>query len=161
MPRLNLERLKQHKEESSGLGDMGSTALRYMDRAGRLAGLGVGTLGAAATAPLQLIPGVTDWLPEVDEISNAYKAFTDLRKQGDWDAAINIWRDLVNNPDEKIARRSAYNMAIASEIKGGLDTAIEWANKAQKLGEKKAYNYINILQRRKMDEEKLKQQLNN
>jgi hypothetical protein len=52
-------------------------------------------------------------------------------------------------------------MAIASEIKGGLDTAIEWANKAKKLGEKKAYNYINILQRRKMDEEKLKQQLNN
>ena len=82
-------------------------------------------------------------------------------KKGDWDAAIDIWKDLVNNPDEKIARRSAYNMAIASEIKGGLDTAIEWANKAKKLGEKKAHNYINILQRRKMDEEKLKQQLNN
>jgi hypothetical protein len=82
-------------------------------------------------------------------------------KKGDWDAAIDIWKDLVNNSDEKIARRSAYNMAIASEIKGGLDTAIEWANKAKKLGEKKAYNYINILQRRKMDEEKLKQQLNN
>jgi len=79
----------------------------------------------------------------------------------DWDAAIDIWKDLVNNSDEKIARRSTYNMAIASEIKGGLDTAIEWANKAEKLGEKKAYNYINILQRRKMDEEKLKQQLNN
>jgi len=82
-------------------------------------------------------------------------------KKGDWDVAIDIWKDLVDNPDEKIARRSAYNMAIASEIKGGLDTAIEWANKAKKLGEKKAYNYINILQRRKMDEEKLKQQLNN
>lgn len=96
MPRLNLERLKQHKEESSGLGEMGSTALRYMDRAGRLAGLGVGTLGAAATAPLQLIPGVTDWLPEVDEISNAYKAFTDLRKQGDWDAAISAAQDQMD-----------------------------------------------------------------
>jgi hypothetical protein len=81
-------------------------------------------------------------------------------KKGDWDTVIDIWKDLVNNPDEKIARRSTYNMAIASEIKGGLDTAIEWANKAEKLGEKKAYNYINILQRRKMDEEKLKQQLN-
>ena len=82
-------------------------------------------------------------------------------KSKDWDAAIDIWKDLVNSPDEKIARRSTYNMAIASEIKGGLDTAIEWANKAKKLGEKKAHNYINILQRRKMDEEKLKQQLNN
>ena len=56
--------------------------------------------------------------------------------------------------------RAAFNMALASEIKGGLETAIEWAKKAQKLGEKKAYNYINILYRRKMDEEKLKQQLN-
>jgi hypothetical protein len=51
-------------------------------------------------------------------------------------------------------------MAIASEIKGGLDAAIEWAKKAKNLGEKKAYNYINVLNRRKIDKEKLKQQLN-
>jgi pentatricopeptide repeat protein len=82
-------------------------------------------------------------------------------KHGDWDAAIEIWKDLVNNSDKKIARRSTYNMAIASEIKGGLDTAIEWAHKAKKLGEKKAHNYINVLHIRKMNEEKLKQQLNN
>ena len=47
------------------------------------------------------------------------------------------------------------------EIKEGLDTAIEWAKKAQNLGEKKAHNYINVLNRRKIDKEKLKQQLNN
>ena len=82
-------------------------------------------------------------------------------KRGDWDAAIEIWKDLVNTPEKKIARRSAYNMALASEIKGGLDTAIEWANKAKILGEKKAYKYVNVLHIRKMNEEKLKQQLNN
>ena len=81
-------------------------------------------------------------------------------KKGDWDSAITLWKDLVNSADEKTARRSAYNMAIASEIKGGLDAAIEWAKKAQNLGEKKAHNYINVLNRRKMDKEKLKQQLN-
>ena len=81
-------------------------------------------------------------------------------KRGDWDAAIEIWKDLVNNTDEKVARRSAYNMAIASEIKGGLEAAIDWAEKAQKMGEKKAYVYINVLHRRKMDKEKLKEQLN-
>jgi hypothetical protein len=81
-------------------------------------------------------------------------------EKGDWDSAITIWKDLVNSTDEKIARRSAYNMAIASEIKGGLDAAIEWAKKAKNLGEKKAYNYINVLNRRKIDKEKLKQQLN-
>ena len=82
-------------------------------------------------------------------------------KKGDWDAAIEIWKDLVNSSEAKIARRSAYNMAIASEVKGGLDTAIEWANKAKKLGEKKAHNYINVLHIRKRNEEKLKRQLNN
>ena len=81
-------------------------------------------------------------------------------KRGDWDAAIEIWKDLVNNTDEKVARRSAYNMAIASEIKGGLEAAIDWAEKAQKMGEKKAYVYLNVLHRRKMDKEKLKEQLN-
>lgn len=79
----------------------------------------------------------------------------------DWDTAISIWKGLVDSSDDKIARRSAYNMAIFSEIKGGLDTAIEWAKKAQDLGEKKAYNYIQILNKRKRDEEKLKQQLIN
>jgi len=82
-------------------------------------------------------------------------------KVGDWNAAIEIWKDLANNLDNKIARRSAYNMAIASEIKGGLDAAIEWANKAKKLGEKKALRYINVLHLRKRNEEKLKQQLTN
>ena len=52
-------------------------------------------------------------------------------------------------------------MAVASELKGGLDAAIEWANKAKTLGERKSNNYINVLYKRKMDEKKLKQQLNN
>ena len=82
-------------------------------------------------------------------------------KLGDWNSAIEVWKDLTNNIDNKIARRSSYNMAVASEIKGRLDAAIEWANKAKKLGEKKASHYINLLHLRKINEEKLKQQLNN
>ena len=82
-------------------------------------------------------------------------------KNGEWDYAIEIWKTLVNDYDPKIARRSSYNMAVASEIKGGIDTAIEWANKSQKLGEKKASRYLKVLHIRKRNEEKLKQQLNN
>ena len=81
-------------------------------------------------------------------------------KREDWESAINIWKDLTNNSDEKIAGRSCYNMALASEIKGGLDTAIEWAEKARKKGEKRSRSYISTLHKRKADEEKLKQQLN-
>ena len=81
-------------------------------------------------------------------------------RSGDWDTAIEIWLYLTENEDLKIANRAAFNMALASEIKGSLKTAIDWANKAQKIGNKKAYNYINVLNSRLIDEEKLKQQLN-
>ena len=125
-------------------------------RAIQESGLFAGKQYGFRIAPMWIKVSRTYYIGKSDDLKLA-KSYV---KKGDWDAAIDIWKDLVNNSDEKIARRSAYNMAIASEIKGGLDTAIEWANKAKKLGEKKAYNYINILQRRKMDEEKLKQQLN-
>jgi hypothetical protein len=92
-----------------------------------------------------------------DEFKSAKKYI----KQGDWDTAIEIWMPLTDNADVKLAGRASFNMALASEIKGGLDAAIEWANKAKLLGEKKSNNYINILHKRKRDEEKLKQQLNN
>ncbi len=123
----------------------------------RESGLVAGRQYGFRISPMWIKVSRTYYIGKSDDLKLA-KSYV---KKGDWDTAIDIWKDLVNNPDEKIARRSTYNMAIASEIKGGLDTAIEWANKAKKLGEKKAYNYINILQRRKMDEEKLKQQLNN
>ncbi|MDG1349073.1 MAG: DUF6340 family protein [Flavobacteriales bacterium] len=81
-------------------------------------------------------------------------------KSGDWDNAIEIWKSLTDDVDVKIASRAAFNMALACEIKGSLSAAIDWAKKAKKLGEKKSYNYINVLNRRMMDQEKLKQQLN-
>ena len=82
-------------------------------------------------------------------------------KNGDWNAAIEIWKDLTESPDKKIAGRASYNMAVFSELKGVLDVAIEWANKSRELGEKKAAKYINVLHIRRMNEKKLKQQLNN
>lgn len=82
-------------------------------------------------------------------------------KLGDWDAAIEIWKNLAGHSDNKIARRASYNMAVSSEFKGMLDVAIEWANKSRELGEKKARKYINVLHIRKINENKLKQQLNN
>lgn len=93
---------------------------------------------------------------KVDEFKMA-KSYV---KMGDWDEAIALWKPLTKSTDLKVAGKAAFNMALASEIKGGLDAAIEWANKAHKLGEKKARNYINVLHRRKLDEEKLKKQLN-
>tara|TARA_B100000767_G_scaffold266011_1_gene282800 strand:+ start:4813 stop:5841 length:1029 start_codon:yes stop_codon:yes gene_type:complete len=81
-------------------------------------------------------------------------------KKGDWDTAIEIWLSLTDNDDLKIANRAEYNMAVASEIKGGLEIAIDWAKRSRRNGNKKANNYINVLNSRVIDKEKLKQQLN-
>jgi len=107
-------------------------------------------------SPIWVKANRTYYVGKYKELKNA-KQYIKIR---DWDAAIDIWMPLTNNLDVKLASRAAFNMALASEVKGGLDAAMDWAKKAQELGEKKAYNYINILNRRKRDEEKLKQQLN-
>jgi hypothetical protein len=108
-------------------------------------------------SPMWVKVNRTYYIGKHEELKNA-KQYV---KRGDWDTAIEIWMPLTDDVDVKISARAAFNMALASELKGSLDTAIEWAKKAQKLGDKKAYNYINVLQKRKMDEEKLKQQLIN
>ncbi|MES2836846.1 MAG: DUF6340 family protein [Bacteroidota bacterium] len=48
----------------------------------------------------------------------------------DWNSAAQIWAKEVYNKDKKVAARATYNMAVASEVEGKLDLAVEWANKA-------------------------------
>ena len=82
-------------------------------------------------------------------------------KLDNWESAINIWKNMVNLNDKKIASKASYNMALAAEINGSLDVAIDWAKKAKALGDKKANSYISILNKRKQDQVKLNKQLNN
>ena len=82
-------------------------------------------------------------------------------KRGDWDKAIEIWKPLTENIDVKIARRAYFNLALAAEIKGSLQTAMDYAEKSEQMGEKKATSYIITLKKRMRDEERLKEQLNN
>jgi len=82
-------------------------------------------------------------------------------KRGDWEQAIEIWKPLTENLDYKIARKAYFNLAVASEINGSLQTAIEYAKKAEQMGEKRATSYISTLKRRVKDAERLKEQLNN
>jgi hypothetical protein len=82
-------------------------------------------------------------------------------KANKWDDAINIWKEVANLNDKEIASKASFNMALASEIKGYLEAAIDWAKKAKALGDKKANSYISTLNKRKQDQQKLNQQLNN
>ena len=38
-------------------------------------------------------------------------------KSNQWDDAINIWKDMANINDKKIASKAAYNMALALKLK--------------------------------------------
>ena len=83
-------------DERGGLGSIGDiagTLWRGYERAARLAGLGIGTVGAVATAPLNLIPGVRDWAPDIQDIGESIEAFQKLSSEGDWDAAIEAYQD--------------------------------------------------------------------
>lgn len=78
-----------------------------------------------------------------------------------WEDAANIWKLYVNDPDIKIAGRACYNMALASEIFGNFDLALEWAQKAYAdYHLKDAREYINILEGRIRDTERLNKQMN-
>ena len=89
-----------------------------------------------------------------DDFKDAkYKADTKM-----WEDAANIWKMYVNDPDIKIAGRACYNMALASEIFGKYEVALEWVQKAYAdYHLKDARQYINILKNRIRESERLNQ----
>jgi hypothetical protein len=77
------------------LGDVAGTMWRGIERAGRLAGLGVGTVAAAPMSLLNLAPikAVRDWAPDIQDIGESIEAFQNLASEGEWDAAIEAYQD--------------------------------------------------------------------
>jgi hypothetical protein len=74
--------------------DPALTGLRYADRVARLAGLGIGTVASFALDPMRSIPGpVGDWVPDVMQTPDAFRAFMEQVDKGDWDAAIGAYQD--------------------------------------------------------------------
>lgn len=83
-----------------------------------------------------------------------------MARASNWQGASEIWKKLTLNSDPKVAARACYNMAIACEIDGNLEIAITWVNKAIKeYNFKPAANYLNILNNRIAQQNKLKQQM--
>lgn len=83
-----------------------------------------------------------------------------LAETKDWKGAAALWSGLTQNSDEKTAGRACHNMAVAAEMEGDLDAAISWADKAYKeKGFRKISGYLNDLNHRKMDQQKLNEQM--
>ena len=91
--------------------------------------------------------------------SPALKATKRLVKYGNWTAATDAWNKEASSSDHKAATRASYNMALAAEQQGQLDLALEWANRAVQMGDKRAPRYVQILQDRKYQQQRLDDQM--
>lgn len=78
-----------------------------------------------------------------------------------WEEAADIWTKYTDYPDSKIAGYACYNMALASEVMGEFEIALNWAKKAYSDYQlKPALEYINIIEGRIRDAEALDKQMN-
>lgn len=85
-----------------------------------------------------------------------------LIKENRWLEAAEIWKKNTINKNKSIAAKSMFNMALACEMNGEMDAAIDWAVKSfYVFGTKNEFhaenckNYIQILARRKLDIQKI------
>jgi hypothetical protein len=84
----------------------------------------------------------------------------------DWLKAAEIWNKGTKNKNNKISAKACYNMALACEMEGKPDVAIDWLAQSYSIliknnGEHKAncQRYINILALRKKELERLGKQI--
>ncbi len=79
----------------------------------------------------------------------------------DWTGAIKVWKQaLEKTPSTKSSGKLAYNIAVGYEVIGEMQLAKEWAQKAYvNYGNKKGQFYVNVLERRMLDEERVMQQM--
>ena len=90
------------------------------------------------------------------------KSAEELLKQNQWLEAAIIWKKNVNNKNKYIAAKSMYNMALACEMNGEMEAAMDWAIKSFYVfgskNQEHAFNcqeYIKILAQRKQDIQKI------
>ena len=68
----------------------------------------------------------------------------------DWDSAYAYWEEFANSSNKNIRSKAEYNLALASEMLGNMDKAIEWANKSYKTQYRlQTENYLKTLRERR------------
>ena len=115
---------------------------------------------------------IPTWIP-VDRVyytssnSNMLQA-EKFALNSDWLKAAKIWNTQTNSKKSMIAAKASFNMALACEMEGRFDTAIEWlvhSSSMMKQNNKEhqliCQDYIYALIQRKKDIVKLSQQIRN
>lgn len=79
-----------------------------------------------------------------------FKAGYRRTEVANWQGAIDIWEGLTDNNTQKTAGRACLNMAVANEVLGNTDLALEWAKKSYEFHDDKlGRSYAKVLLRRK------------
>lgn len=77
-----------------------------------------------------------------------------------WKDAAELWQRHIDDSDPKIAGRAMFNLALANEIEGDLDTAYEWAKKSyDRFPKSSTRDYVNTINTRIWEQKRLKEQL--
>jgi hypothetical protein len=82
-----------------------------------------------------------------------------MARYNNWKMASEIWNKQSTSSDRKIASRASMNMALAAEQTGDIDLAIQWCERAVQMGDKHAMRYLQVLQMRKWQNDKLNEQM--
>ncbi len=80
---------------------------------------------------------------------------------GEWLRAVDIWEKIASiRSDKEAAGKATYNLAVAAEVNGQLNTALQYAKDAYtQFNDKKAKNYIRTLEQRIQDMEVTSRQM--
>jgi hypothetical protein len=81
---------------------------------------------------------------------NQFKAGYRRAEVANWKGAMEIWEELSDHPKPKTAGRACLNVAVANEVLGNTDLALDWAKKSYEYhNDKLGRSYSKILLRRK------------
>ena len=79
-----------------------------------------------------------------------FKAGYRRAEVANWQGAIEIWDELSTHPKRKTAGRACLNIAVANEVLGNTDLALDWAKRSYEYhNDKLGRSYAKILLRRK------------
>ena len=95
--------------------------------------------------------------------NDTMKKATELALNNKWEEAAVIWTKMAKSNNKNIVAKATYNMALACEMLGHLNLALEWASNSYHVyknenHQQKCMDYINILATRLQQERRLKKQ---
>ncbi len=82
--------------------------------------------------------------------SRYFSQATTFAEKGNWIDAAALWQKHTGDKNRSIAAKAAFNMALANEMLGNFEVALEWLNEAQKLNPKlkEIEDYRSIIEER-------------